>query len=716
MNKISLKKENHSKRGDGISNSMFCQKRVVSLVICMALTITMSGFSKLSVAKAEENSEIQYEYSASGEIKPTIPQKGDGTEESPYLISTAEELFGFAAIINGDKSICDGENVKQNTGANAKLEADIDLMKKEWIPIGRKDKSGDTGWSYDNSFLGNFDGDGHTIKNMIIKNDDENTGAGFFGCVGNDSGNKICIKNLTIGEGSSVKAKKSAAAFVGESTSSSDVYIDNCVNMADVTIDTDYSDGTDAGSMAGTSLGWLYVTNCMNTGNITAPKCVTAVAGWMRAGYVTGFFNTGKVVSSTGHYDELTSSSGDFFARGNSVSCRYNVSAENDVNFKSNKCSVMSEKEIFSGKAAYVLNGAVNSFSEDNQPNWGQNLAQDNMPVLYKKGQKVPDSSVVYYGYKNCQARSKIYSNDAVIGKHGMAGHLFKDESGNAVDKCVYCGENKKTDSYSYDKPSKVTEQNMKEYGLDESYIGYYAIKTASELRWFSAFTNGDYYSESSTEEKNESNKNNANVVLLADIDLSGEKWIPIKDYYKGTFDGKNHVISNMIFSDNSYYAGMIRGVDDDGVIKNLGLENVDIRGNYSTGAFASYSYGLIINCYSTGNVKDSYDYGTVGGICGSNLGSIKFCYSLCVLNGTYTYGIASGGDYYNCYALSDYESTSEAPATTSEAPAATSEAPAATSEAPVAGGYSLGELLDNAAVMAAVTANTAVTQGGRFR
>lgn len=38
-------------------------------------------------------------------ITPTTP-KGDGTVENPYQISTTEELYWFANLVNGGECIC----------------------------------------------------------------------------------------------------------------------------------------------------------------------------------------------------------------------------------------------------------------------------------------------------------------------------------------------------------------------------------------------------------------------------------------------------------------------------------------------------------------------------------------------------------------------------------------------------------------------------------
>ena len=80
-------------------------------------------------------------------------------------------------------------------GKTVKLGADIDLNNEEWTPIGS---------AYaDHGFMGNFDGNGYTIKNLTIKNilpdSDGYVYAGLFGVTeGTDKDNQNYIKNLVI--------------------------------------------------------------------------------------------------------------------------------------------------------------------------------------------------------------------------------------------------------------------------------------------------------------------------------------------------------------------------------------------------------------------------------------------------------------------------------------------------------------------------------------
>ncbi len=107
---------------------------------------------------------------------------GNGTESSPYLISTSSELFAFAQNINN------GIDVDKYY----RLEADIDLSGQEWTPIG----SYTSKTLYSACFQGVFDGNGHTVSNFkITKNTYKYIG--FFGFVYNGT-----VKNLTISNAS----------------------------------------------------------------------------------------------------------------------------------------------------------------------------------------------------------------------------------------------------------------------------------------------------------------------------------------------------------------------------------------------------------------------------------------------------------------------------------------------------------------------------------
>ncbi|MEE0864338.1 MAG: DUF6562 domain-containing protein [Alistipes sp.] len=102
-------------------------------------------------------------------------------------ISNKADLFWFAQMVNSSKCTFAGQTVK--------LAADIDLKNEEWTPIGSAYE--------DHGFMGNFDGNGKTIKNLKITNitpdADGYAYAGLFGVTeGVDVNNENFIKNLTI--------------------------------------------------------------------------------------------------------------------------------------------------------------------------------------------------------------------------------------------------------------------------------------------------------------------------------------------------------------------------------------------------------------------------------------------------------------------------------------------------------------------------------------
>ncbi|MEM5768057.1 MAG: ZmpA/ZmpB/ZmpC family metallo-endopeptidase-related protein, partial [Bacillota bacterium] len=119
--------------------------------------------------------------------------------------------------------------------------------------------------------------------------------------------------------------------------------------------------------------------------------------------------------------------------------------------------------------------------------------------------------------------------------------------------------------------------------------------------------------------------------------------------YFSGILDGDGHAISGLHIK-NSGVVGLF-GFVTNGMIRNLGLENVDITGeaNSWTGALAGElaSNGVITNAYVTGTVTGSGN-GT-GGLVGFNCGgTIADSYSSGVVTGdsAYTGGLVGRNLY----------------------------------------------------------------------
>jgi len=128
---------------------------------------------------------------------------------------------------------------------------------------------------------------------------------------------------------------------------------------------------------------------------------------------------------------------------------------------------------------------------------------------------------------------------------------------------------------------------------------------------------------------------------LIADInmaDFTGTQYQIIGNAttkFTGTFDGNDHVISNLTYittSSSTYYVGMF-GYTSYAQIKNLGLDNVNFsaKSRFLGGLVGYQSYGSIANCYITGKVSSnsSTSYSYVGGLIGyQTSGSAESCYN----------------------------------------------------------------------------------------
>lgn len=198
---------------------------------------------------------------------------------------------------------------------------------------------------------------------------------------------------------------------------------------------------------------------------------------------------------------------------------------------------------------------------------------------------------------------------------------------------------------------------------------GYTVIKTADELQAIKDNLNGKF-------------------ILMNDIDLSGYAWEAIGDNstpFEGEFDGNGYVISNLTINKSTEnYQGLF-GNTSSAVIKNLGLENVDVVGGYYVGGLVGRADGKnkITNCYSTGVVSSngclSFGAGPNGEVIGGSQtgGLIGFlnggyggdtsimesCFSECNVSTAYAMagglvGCTQRADVINCYATGDVQAS----------------------------------------------------------
>ncbi len=114
---------------------------------------------------------------------------------------------------------------------------------------------------------------------------------------------------------------------------------------------------------------------------------------------------------------------------------------------------------------------------------------------------------------------------------------------------------------------------------------------------------------------------------LGADIDLrSNNNWNPIADFF-GTFDGAGHKITGLtIDREAGSNIGLFGSVRYGAEVRNVGLDNVNVKGNLMVGGIAGYNRGSVKNSYVIGNVTGKEML--VGGLIGSNDGTVRDSYA----------------------------------------------------------------------------------------
>ena len=237
-------------------------------------------------------------------------------------------------------------------------------------------------------------------------------------------------------------------------------------------------------------------------------------------------------------------------------------------------------------------------------------------------------------------------------------GYVTKETESHSIGENGFCACN---NAYQ---PADLT---TNKYDIDGDKINdeVYEISNAGQLYWFAGLVNGTL----SGVPQNTS----ANAVLTKDIVVnenvlkpdgtlnegSFKEWTPIGIYfyksYGGIFDGQNHTISGLYFSQgDKMYLGLF-GINA-GKISNVGILDSYFCGKVSVGGVCGYNFeGTITNCYNAGSVSGTENY--VGGVSGDNSqGIITNCYNVGSVSGAencYVGGVSGenyNGTIANCY------------------------------------------------------------------
>ena len=300
--------------------------------------------------------------------------------------------------------------------------------------------------------------------------------------------------------------------------------------------------------------------------------------------------------------------------------------------------------------------------------------------------------------------------------KDGDVTYTWKDDNNHIINvACKDCPigyVTKKTETHSIGENGfcacnnvyQPAELTTDKYDIDEdgSKDAVYEISNAGQLYWFAGLVNGTL--------SGVTQNTSANAVLTADIVVNKnvlksdgtvnegtfKEWTPIATSaspYTGIFEGQNHTISGLYFKQEASFVGLFSV--NSGKIANVGIldsyfygqpykgwqvggvcgSNTNqgaitncyntgiVRGSETVGGVCGSNYGTITNCSNKGNVGE--DDESVGGVCGSNYGTITNCNNAGIVSGkSYVGGVcgknSNGGTVTNCNNTGEVRGTSQ--------------------------------------------------------
>lgn len=511
---------------------------------------------------------------------------GTGTQADPYLITSAEDWNLFAKSVGG------GIDYSKKY---VKLTNDITIS----TMVGVCDESGDR------PFRGIFDGDNHTLTANITStatgDDKNNQGVAPFHLI-----KQATIQNLIVA-GQITSASKYAAGLVGwvdgDYKSS---YIKNCVVKATITTSADYAGGF-VGNICYSDRNNLYFTNSVFAGKIinTSSDDRRRAGGFCGYGYSNSYFEN---CLENGTYTNVT------YMNPRTASGTFN---NDDVNslYYVNTIAV-NDRYIVKERGCYqVTNTApadelylpreINGY-QFYQPVWITGL---NESYPYNNGEEV---SLDYVLKMNRTQLTKDADYTVTLSPNApaAAGDYTISFTAKEGNKAGYVGTTTRTFCV-------MEGENMDGYVFDTEGEGdskVYLINNERDLERLAAYVNSGHETEGKTF------KQNANITLTAAHTSIGGYIEGYSRYFKGTYDGNNKTISNLIVNaPNRNYQGLF-GYTYKAVIKNVTLANCNITGKQCTGGIVGYASSTTIeNCHVSGNIsaKES-DASKHGGIVGS--------------------------------------------------------------------------------------------------
>lgn len=141
----------------------------------------------------------------------------------------------------------------------------------------------------------------------------------------------------------------------------------------------------------------------------------------------------------------------------------------------------------------------------------------------------------------------------------------------------------------------EVVDGDLSAESLTEVPEGFIPIRSADDLASVANDLSGKY-------------------ILMNSIDMAGVDYIILgqspTSAFTGTFDGNGYTISNLTVESDSAYVGMF-GYINGGTVKNLTLQDINVRGTISTSNSTAYIAGLA--GYVTGSTSNIENVNVIG-------------------------------------------------------------------------------------------------------
>lgn len=540
---------------------------------------------------------------------PKTPSKVDGC----YLIGSAEELYGFAELVNDTINV-----FTQDSKTCVKLTADI-IVNENVLTDDTLNKSKTfIPWTPIKVFYGTFDGQGHTISGLYEPDSINVYGAGLFTeLTAQTDEDSVVVKNLSIVD--SYFSGNYAGAITARGYN---LHIENCSIQALI-------EGDISGGIVGLAVGKLTIKNSSHSGKIIDPPLV----GYYRGGIV-GIFHSGKafIINSyhIGEVDGAGWSAGLFGFIGGEFAhytivhiensfCTGNkrlagIKGTNNEVYITNSFNLSDQSSESTKTEAEFKDGTVAlALHYGNEGNiWGQKIGVDPYPThsgsITGNSNSTKISKVNFHTYDGDTAtyrREYVEGVSTTLPSSFRKDHIFEgwytnpQFTGNAVT-AISTTDKGDLDFYAH----WLAKPTYKD--------GCYELADENDLRVFVAIVNGMFNMD---QDVKACGKLTADIVWNKKIDKDANIWHPI-NFFKGTLDGQGHKISGIYisgptFSDsfNLKYSFILsiygESEESPATIKNLGLENIYNTAPSHIGGIAGEISGYVNfeNIYVTGSV-----------------------------------------------------------------------------------------------------------------